>query len=68
MTVGTEVLTIIHLLRTLTPELVRLVSDLGSLADGEDLPVERLRELRDRGNQLSSDLDDLIARRESEGS
>jgi len=64
---GPEIIAIIGLIRAITPELIQLVEDLGTLADGEELPVERLRELQNRGNELSDGLADLIARREAEG-
>lgn len=63
---GPELIAIISAIRALTPELLGLVNDLGTLSDGGEISADRLRELKERGTDLNNDLDALIALRESE--
>lgn len=61
-----EVIALIGLIRSITPELVGLIDDLGSLAEGGEISTERLLQLQERGNDVSQGLSDLIAQRQEE--
>jgi len=64
---GPEILAAIAAARVLIPELVQLIDDIEVLSQGGEIPSDRLREYKEKGNVYDQELDDLIARKEAEG-